>query len=169
MTEATPDVGAVVGERSGRLGGGRRRRIVSFAESRVRPVTVSELTGAVVDWERERGLDSDWAEIHLHLYEVDLPMLDDAGLLRFDQAEGVVTAPPRAAGDWGTETRDRHEASPAAVLLTAATGVVVTAAVAAGRAAGPDVSPWLVGAAATLVVVATLQLGARPRGRLWLP
>jgi hypothetical protein len=150
----------LVSERSGRIGGERRQHIVSFVESRDRSVTVDEIADAVVDWETDHGLNSDWTEIRLHLHEVDLPMLDDAGLVSFSPEEGIVSARREPPGAWRDEAA-RVRLSTVARLVVTVGGVGV--AFAAGVAV-PDPAPfrsawlvWSVTAIATLAACVYLS------------
>ncbi len=164
MTDATnpsAELGALVGD--------RRQRIVAVVHDRGRTVTVDELADAVTEWEADRGLTSDWEDIHQHLYEVDLPALHDAELLVFDPDEGVVDTRRTVADDW--PTTDNEPTSrfwPAYVVAAAGVGVALVAAAAALRPSVPASALWAVWAAGTVsVLVVTLtvnHLKKQPRG-----
>ena len=156
MTDATnssAEVGALVGD--------RRQRIVAMVHDRGRTVTVDELADAVAEWEADRGLDSDWEDIHQHLHEVDLPALHDAELLVFDPEEGVVDTRRTVADDWPTADDDESSGRfwPAYVVAAAGAGVALVAAATALRPGVPASVLWAVWAAGTVsVLVATLTV-----------
>jgi hypothetical protein len=165
---AAADVERLVAEKSGRITGERQRRIVSFVEARGRTVTIDELADAVADWEAEWGLTSDWEQIHLHLYEVDLPMLDDAGVVAFDPDEGVVSTHADVVDDWRAETATgRRRREPMSAVRAVGVGLGLVAAVAWLRPATSTSSLGVLWATATLLVLtATLVFEPRHRRRL---
>ncbi|MFB6169993.1 MAG: hypothetical protein ABEJ06_02495 [Haloarculaceae archaeon] len=146
MTDTTnyfADVGALVGD--------RRQRIVAVVHERGRTVTVDELADAVAEWETDRGLNSDWADLHQHLYEVDLPALHDAELLVFDPEEGIVDARRTVTDDWPpTEEGPAGRFWPAYVVVAAGVGVAAAATLNSGV---PASALWAVWAAGTLSVL----------------
>lgn len=84
------------------LGNARRRFVLRYLQLRDAPVTVEELAEAVARWECD-----DLDEITPHLSEcilaslrhVHLPKLADAGLIRYDRADGRVWTPDHADVD----------------------------------------------------------------------
>lgn len=70
----------------------RRTRIVLLLERLDTPVTVDQLVDELQRHreEAEDGLD-EWGNLHERLYDRDLPALDRAGLLTFDENRGVVS------------------------------------------------------------------------------
>ena len=149
-TNTSAELGALVGD--------RRQRIVAVVHDRGRTVTVDELADDVAEWEADRGLNSDWEDIHQHLYDVDLPALHDAELLVFDPDEGVVDTRRTVTDDWLT---DDGESSgrfwPGYVVAAAGVGVALVAIAATLRPGVPTPALWAVWAAGTVsVLLATL-------------
>lgn len=150
MTDATNDaveLGALVGD--------RRQRIVTVVHDRGRTVTVDELADAVVEWEADRGLDSDWEDIHRHLHEVDLPALHEAELLVFDAEEGVVDTRRTVAEDWPSADAEASSGRfwPVYVVAAAAGSVALFAAGAGLRPGVPASALWVVWAAGAISVL----------------
>jgi len=106
----------------------------------------------VAEWEEERGLTSDWAAIHDHLYEVDLPALEEAELLVFDPEEGVVDTRRTVVGEW-QESDDTGRPWVVSVVAAAVLGVAITAAVAGFRHGVPFSTLWQVWAVGTVFVL----------------
>lgn len=74
---------------------GRRRRqhIITVLDELDTPITIDQLTDHIVDWEAERFDTQSSPErqhIREELHQVDLPALDERGLVEFNQAEGLV-------------------------------------------------------------------------------
>lgn len=79
----------------------QRWRVLDAVASLEEPATIDE----IVDELRDRRVESDplgdlesWDRTHERLHDVDLPALDAAGLLTFDDDRGVVTVPPAVTG-----------------------------------------------------------------------
>lgn len=72
----------------------RRRRVASIVAERRRPIRLEELAGELSTRERspstagENGDDT----IHVSLHHVDLPRLDDVGLIDYDRSDRTVDA-----------------------------------------------------------------------------
>jgi len=94
-----PDLGGVSEPR-------RRETIVSIVDERPQtPTTIGELTAVLSGWFEEEtdGMAPTDEEIHSVLYDFDLPRLDSAGRLEFDQETGQVFS--SRAGDAGFSSR----------------------------------------------------------------
>ncbi|WP_440992010.1 DUF7344 domain-containing protein [Haloarchaeobius baliensis] len=72
----------------------RRQFIISYLDDVETPVTLDELTDAVVAWEHEEGTagptERDRRTVREELYEVDLPGLADDGLITYNREEGLL-------------------------------------------------------------------------------
>lgn len=93
----------------------RRETIVSIVNERPQtPTTIGELTTALSGWFEEEtdGMVPTDEEIHSVLYDFDLPRLDSAGRLEFDQETGQVFS--SRAGDAGADSGMRRPTSAAA-------------------------------------------------------
>jgi len=102
----------------------RRETIVSIVDERPQtPTTIGELTAVLSGWFEEEtdGMAPTDEEIHSVLYDFDLPRLDSAGRLDFDQETGQVFS-SRAGdaltgdeiGDAAADSGTRRSASTAA-------------------------------------------------------
>lgn len=140
-------------EQYGTLVEDRRQRIVVLVHDRG-TTTVDELADEIVEWEENRGIDSDWADVHQHLWEVDLPALDDAGLVVFDADEGVVDPRHSVTGDWPPGDTRTTPSLPVRVVVAAVVAAVAVAVVAGLRPVVPVSVLWSVWAAGTVAVLA---------------
>lgn len=155
MNDVTEELDAFVGD--------RRQRIVAAVHDAGRTVTVDELADVVAEWEEERGLTSDWEAIHDHLYEVDLPALEEADLIIFDPEEGVVDTRRTVVGEW-QETDESSRPWIASLVVAAVVGVAGTAAFAGVRHGVPLSTLWQVWAAGTVFVLSVTLAVEHTRG-----
>lgn len=70
----------------------RYRYLIDVVGQLDRPVTIDQLADVMVRWEQVDEASKSWHDIHEELYVVDLPTLDQAGILEFDPQAGTVRA-----------------------------------------------------------------------------
>lgn len=73
----------------------RYRYLIGVVGQLDRTVTIDQLADVMVQWEPGDGASKSWHDIHEELYVVDLPTLDQAGILEFDADAGTVEADGR--------------------------------------------------------------------------
>lgn len=77
----------------------RRKRIVALLDELDTPVTVDQVVDELDATPAQRPVgpdETDWELLHEQLHDEDLPALDRAGLLVFDDERGIVTSPDEA-------------------------------------------------------------------------
>ena len=129
--------------------GRRRQFIISYLDDVETPVTIDELTDAVVDWEHEESAEgpteADRRQVREELYEVDLPSLADDGLITYNRDEGLL-------GPYS------GEATPPETIETASDPEPPTDQVT--QTAGSNLMERHAGAGMTLLTLATLVVSA---------
>lgn len=73
----------------------RYRYLIGVVGKLDRSVTIDQLADVMVQWEHDDEASKTWHDIHEELYVVDLPTLDQAGILEFDPQAGTVRADGR--------------------------------------------------------------------------
>jgi hypothetical protein len=149
----------------------RRKRIVGLLDELDTPVTVDQLVDELQAVQGPGGPDTaTWERLHERLHDEDLPALDRAGLLVFDDEQGLVTnfgrELPREMGT-GTRTREPEPSAARAdddpvTRAFAGLGLLALGALAAVAAdVGPlAAAPLGTVSTAFVVVFSLLALGA---------
>lgn len=152
----------------------RRKRIVGLLDELDTPVTVDQLVDELQAVEGPEGPDTaTWEQLHERLHDEDLPTLDRAGLLVFDDEQGLVTNCGREIPRMGrrTETAPPTNGSDDAdddpvTRAFAGLGILALGALAAVAAdVGPLAAvPLATVSTAFVIVFSLLALGAGLRG-----
>jgi len=137
--------------------------VVAVLEREKTPMTIDQLTDYVVEWEAERSTaqSPDRRQVRTELHDVDLPALDDRGVIEFNSREGLVghhdaesDSPVSTEASTPTDSEqpgDRRRWRP----LLATLGVTLSATVLAALVLGETVAAVLVG-----VLVGVASVGA---------
>lgn len=92
------DPTATTDESAGRASGGvshstRYRYLIPLVKQMDTPTTIDLLVDPMLRWEHEltEGKSAkSWADVHEELFLVDLPVLDQMGVVEFDRSVGLV-------------------------------------------------------------------------------
>jgi len=126
-------------------------------------MTIDRLTDYVVEWEDERSTaqSPDRHQVRTELHDVDLPALDDRGVIEFNSQEGLVgrhdaesDSPVSSEASTATDLRQSGHRRRWPTLL-AALGATLSATVLAALVLGEVVTAVLVG-----VLVGVASVGA---------
>lgn len=72
------------------LSDGRRRQVIREVDRRDGTVSLTPLSGAIAETEADDASASSRRAVYLDLYHTHLPVLSDAGIVRYDSEEGTV-------------------------------------------------------------------------------
>jgi hypothetical protein len=153
----------------------RRKRIVGLLDELDTPVTVDQLVDELQAVEGPDGPNTaTWEQLHERLHDEDLPTLDRAGLLVFDDEQGLVTncgrevpRVERRAETASPPTNGTDDAGDDPVTRAfAGLGILALVALAAvATDVGPlDAVPLATVSTAFVIVFSLLALGASLRG-----
>lgn len=72
----------------------RYRYLIAVVMDIETTVTIDQLADAMAEWEAAHdAAEKSWHDVHEELYLVDLPTLDNVGVLEFDADAGIVARP----------------------------------------------------------------------------